>query len=78
MTRIPRSAPPPAPTPASPTTPSPTAAPTTITARLGNLFHRRSDRAGPRVVDVAYAQGRLVRRVDFLLYLGCLIRKFIA
>jgi hypothetical protein len=59
MTRIPRPAPQPAPTPVSPTTSSPTAAPTAITTRLGNLFHRRSDRAGPRVVDVAYAQGRL-------------------
>lgn len=61
LTKILRSAPPPAPAPAPapPTAPPLAVAPTTITARLGNLFSWRSHHAGPPVVDVSYAPGQL-------------------
>ncbi|KAG2033822.1 hypothetical protein BDR03DRAFT_966581, partial [Suillus americanus] len=65
MTKTPRSAPllpsasAPAPAPApTPITPPSTIAPTTLTARLGNLFAWRSDHTTSPVVDVPFAKGK--------------------
>jgi hypothetical protein len=64
MTRIPHSAPSPAPTPASPTIPSPPTTPAPVTAartfrtQLRHLFTRPPHHATPLVVDVPFAKAK--------------------